>query len=283
MITGMSVLKKSVIFLAVVFMTLPGSVFGQYEFGVQPLLSYFKDAQRYELAFNYTMPSGYFEGVQQVNNGSYVGDTTVRRSIMSTGFGGSIGLTLPFKATGHISCWAVAIQLGVNMNTWTDLNSTYGADGSLVVPTSNALTASTMQIHLPIGIDWMVGNQAIKTQRLGFGASVGAGVIPQFNMTTVSQGAGLPTGERFGCTPYAKVDLAMRLGMVIKLRMMYTLGDISLIEVNKAIPGYTDGPFKVGSQSTMIFSLVLLPFSLGWHETDWYNTHDTYNQHDRLN
>ncbi len=284
----MNVFKKSVLFIAFASLVMPAGVFGQYQFPMHPFLSYFGDLQRYEIAFNVNMPSGSFEGVQRVTTdgtygGYYLGDTTIKRDLSSMGFGGSIGLSLPFKATGHISCWAMAIQLGVNMHTWTNLNSTYKFDGTLVSPTDNALTASTMQVHLPIGIDWKVGNDAIKSQRLALGASMGLGVIPQLNMTSASTGQNIRSNYGFGCTPYAKVEGNFRLGWVFKLRAMYSMGDISLLRVNKRIDGYTDGPFSIISTSNLTFSLVIMPFSGSWRETDWWNTWDTYNEHDRFN
>jgi len=287
----MNVFTKSVIYIAVALLVIPKDVFGQYEFPMHPFLSYFKDIQRYEISFNYTMPSGYYDGVSQVtsngytsyNNNIYNGDTTARRTISTTGFGGAIGLSLPFKATGHISCWAAAIQLAVNMHTWTNLNSYYGTDGSINAPTGTSLNANTMQVSLPIGIDWKVGNDAIKSQRLAFGASFGAGFIPQINVTSLSGVSGFETMYGYGFTPYAKVEGAFRLGWDVKIRVMYTLGDISLLTVNREIPGVTDGPFQIVSTNCLTLSLVLMPFSGGWKETDWWNTHDTYNQHDRFN
>lgn len=278
----MNVFKKAIIFVAFTMLVISTPVLAQYEFGVKPFLSYFKDLPRYELSFNYTMPGGYFEGVQQVNEGNYIGDTTIKRAMSVTGFGGSIGLSLPFKATGHISCWAATIQLGVNMHTWTNLNSTYDISGN-VVTTTTPLTANTMQIHLPIGIDWKVGNDAIESQRLAFGASMGAGLMPQLNMTSLSNVSGAQTGYGFGCTPFVKVDGAFRLGCVFKIRVLYTIGNIPLLYQKTDLPGVTDGPFKIVSTSNLVLSFIIMPFSGGWRETDWYNTHDTYNQHDRLN
>jgi hypothetical protein len=201
----------------------------------------------------------------------------------TSAFGGSIGLSMPFKATGHISCWAVVAQLAFSTYTWTDINSTYTTDGSLVAPTGNILSAVTTQISLPLGIDWMVGNHAINTKRLPLGAAVGAGVIPAFNMTSLSGANGIPSGSRFECTPYAKAEFAFFIGWDVKLRVMYTLGDASLIEVNRPVPNMTDGPFHIESTSNLLLTLTLMPFSGGWHETAWWNTYDTYNWHDRLN
>lgn len=283
----MNVFRKFITVSALAISAIPYTGFGQYQFPMRPMMSYFKDLQRYELSLTYSTNSGYFEGVTQAtsnsyNNGTYHGDTTVNRPMSVAGTGGAIGLSLPFKATGHISCWAAFVQLGVNMYTWTNLNSTY-VNGEIKDPTGDVLTAGTMQIHMPIGIDWKVGNDAIKTQRLPFCAAFGAGVIPQVGMTSLSGGYGFKSGTNFGFRPYGKLDLGFRLGWVFKLRAMYSLGDYNLLYINREIPGVSDGPFRVVSKSQLSLSLVIMPFSGGWRETDWYNTFDTYNQHDRLN
>ncbi|MCD6010650.1 MAG: hypothetical protein K0Q79_512 [Flavipsychrobacter sp.] len=282
----MNVFRKFIIVSALALIVVPQVGFGQYQFPMKPFLSYFKDIQRYELSFNYTMNNGFFEGVTQAtstayNTGAYYGDTNVNRAISTTGYGGSIGLSLPFKATGHISCWAATMQLGVNMYTWNNLNSTY-INGEIVDPSGDILTASTMNIHLPIGIDWKVGNDAIKSQRLALGASFGAGVIPQVTMTSLSSGTP-NSGTNFGFTPFAKVEFGWRWGWVFKLRGMYSMGQYNLLYINREIPGVSDGPFRISSTSNITVSLVIMPFSGGWRETDWWNTFDTYNKHDRFN
>ncbi len=282
----MNFIKKPFLILALTILAIPASVFGQYMHDMQlyPTMSYLGDAKRYEFSFNYVMPNGYFQGVQQVNNNNYIGDTTIKRNIAGTGgMGGSIGLSLPFKATGHISVWAIAVQLGVNMYTWTNINSTYGNDGSLVAPSGNILSAKTMQISLPIGIDWKCGNDAFDTKRLPLGTSLGVGFIPAYNMTSLSEPSGFPNGSRFGFTPYAKAEVSFFMGFDLKLRATYTMGTVSLIEVNGPVPGMTDGPFKIVSTSSIIGSVIIMPFAGRWKESRWWNTHDTYNWNDRFN
>lgn len=282
----MTFCKKPLLLIVFALVVLPSVSFGQYNFDMQlkPFFSYFRDLKRYELSFNYVMPFSQFAGVSQVTNGSYVGDTTITRNIVgATGFGGSIGLTLPFKATGHISCWAASIHLMGNTLSFPDLNSTYGPDGSLNKP-NPSLIANTMQIALPVGVEWQVGNHAINTKRLIFGTAMGAGLMPQVNMTNLAGDVkNVKTGMGFGCTPFVKVEGDVFMGWCVKIRAMYTMGDITYLEVNHALPGNTDGPFKVVSNGNLILSLVLMPFSGAWKETDWWNTHDTYNQHDRFN
>ncbi|MFI5196806.1 MAG: hypothetical protein ACHQD8_06930 [Chitinophagales bacterium] len=280
----MNLFKKPVICLAFALMVLPKAGFTQYMFTVNPFFSYFRDLKRYDLGFTYVMPFAHFEGVVPGYSGSYFGDTTAKRPTPGMGVGGSIGLSIPFKATGHISCWAVNFHLIANMYTWTNLNEHYGADGSYTAVTPD-LEATTMQIALPIGIDYKIGNDAIETKRLAFGTSLGAGVMPNYNITTLT-GPGADSVKShgaFGFNPYIKLEGSVFLGIAVKIRVMYTLGDVTLIDVNKPTDYRINGPFKVTSNGNLMISLVFMPFSGGWYERKWYNTYDTYNQHDRLN
>ncbi len=282
----MNFFKKSLAVLTTALLAAPLAGFAQYKYEVQPLLSYFKDAKRYELGFNYSMPNADFVGVTTVNNsnGSFFGDSNTTRKIVATGIGGDLGLSLPFKGTGHISCWAVSFHLMGNMFTWDQLNATQLPDGTVKAPTKS-LTASTIQVSLPLGIDWMVGNHCINTKRLPFGTGLGVGVIPQVDMTTLSNPTKVTVDPKMslGCTPYAKAELSIFAGIDFKIRAMYTMGTITMIDVNKALPSTTDGPFKINYKSNFMVSFIIMPFSHGWHEWDWYNTFDTYSQHDRLN
>jgi hypothetical protein len=199
------------------------------------------------------------------------------------GVGGSIGLSIPFKATGHISCWAVSLHLMAHMYTWTDLNESFGKLDGTYTPVTPSLEGTTMQIALPIGIDYRIGNDAIESKRLAFGTSLGAGVMPNYNMSSLTGIDSIRSHNAFGFNPYVKVEGSVFLGICMKVRIMYTLGDVTLIDVNKPVHYRIDGPFKVTSNGNLMLSLVLMPFSSGWYERKWYNTHDTYNQHDRLN
>lgn len=278
----MNFIKKPIILIAFVLFAIPMTGFAQYQFELKPFLSYFKDPGRYELGFNYGLLSvGQYQGVMKYGPG---GDTTASRNIANTSIGGSIGLSLPFKATGHISCWAMSIHLMANMYTSETLNQTMGSDGTYK-PSTPALTANTMQIALPIGVEWKVGTDAILSKRLATGATFGAGLMPQYNMTsmTASGISNAPTGSSIGIYPYAKVECAFFIGMCVKLRFMYTMGNIDYIDVNKPIAGFTDGPFRIMSNENLLFTAIIMPFSVGWKESAWWNTHDTYNQHDKLN
>jgi hypothetical protein len=277
-------LKKPIIFLALVLMAFPRTGVAQYLFQVEPLFNYLSDLKRYEISGNYNLPFATFNGVTRAvgPNNNFLGDSTGHRAQSGTGFGGSIGLSMPFKATGHISCWAVSLALMGNIYTWTDLNETL--NGSTYTKVTPTLSAGTTQIALPIGIEYKVGNDAILTKRLAFGTSLGAGLMPQFNMTTLSSVSGESAHYAFGCTPFVKAEGSFFIGFDLKVRITYSIGDIMLTDINHAIATpMTDGAFRITSNGNLMLSLVIMPFSGGWRETSWWNTYDTYNEHDRLN
>ena len=286
----MNFIKKLPVFLAFVLLGLPTFSFAQYHYDTQPFFSYFKDLKRWDFAGGIVLPTGTFNGVTSVQTPGYVGDTTMKRKLSGqTGFGGSISVFAPFKGTGHISYWGMDVTIMVNDILWHGLNQIYNNEGSY---TNNSvpLSASTLQASIPLGISYKVGCDAIESKRLALCAAFGAGIIPQMNMTNLESINQFSTQYGWGVTPYAKIDLGFFAGICWKVRFMYTYGKVNLFDANAPIPGstpsaprLTDGPFGFSSTSDFMVSLVIMPFAAGWRETNWWNTYDTYNQHDRLN
>jgi hypothetical protein len=169
-----------------------------------------------------------------------------------------------------------------NYFTWSDLNQIYHDNGTF---TKNAtpLNATTQQVAIPLGILYKIGTDAILSKRLDLGASVGGGLIPQVNLTSLEGVTTVNPGYGWGLTPYLKGEFAAYTGFCWKVRFMYTFGNVNLITVPDRIDNVTDGYFNLKLKSAFMASLVIMPFSRGWHETDWWNTFDTYNQFDRFN
>ena len=282
----MNVFKKPIVFLALALLAIPMAGFSQYKYETGPFWDYFKDLQRYDISFSYQMPVGEFSGVTQVRDGggNYYGDTTIKHALNAQqAFGASIGIAVPFKGLGHISCLAFAMQLAVSQYEWTDLNETYTLSNSFIKP-GTPVNGTTQQFSLPLGIDYRIGCDVIKTRRLPFGAAFGLGVIPQYNMTSLNGVNNVNTGNSMSATPYVKAEFSALFGFCFRLRAMYTLGNVPLIDVNHKLPnGLTDGPFSVSSKSNLVLSFVIVPFSFGWRETRWFNTFDTYNKYDKIN
>ncbi len=285
----MNFIKKPLILLVFALLVIPSYSFAQYQFKLDPFSSYFGDLKRYEIGLGAVMPFGEINGVTRVTS-PFIGDTTMKRTLTGQGFGLTIGLSAPFKKTGHISCWAMDVQLMINMYQWQKLNQVYGIDGSLS-DADEPLSGYSYEAALPLGVEYKIGcDAAVLTKRLGLCATFGAGVIPQMYMSNLSTVSTYDNQFNFGVTPYAKIEGGFFLGWCIKVRLMYTMGRVNLFDANNAIPSttnpnhpITDGPFGFTSTSNFMVSLVLMPFSGKWPETAWYNTYDTYNPHDRLN
>jgi hypothetical protein len=242
------------------------------------------------------MPGGEFNGVTRVTDPSspyYRGDTTMSRKLTGqTGFGLSIGVSAPFKRTGQISCWAMDVQLLLNYYAWTKLNPTLSKDGSYTDPVAgDEMNAISYQVALPLGVEYKIGcDAAVLTKRLNLCATFGGGVIPQMWMTNLTTVSTYDNQFSFGVAPYVKAEAGFFAGICWKLRLMYSYSRINLFDANKSIPSLTsnqypatDGPFGFATTSNFMVSLILMPFSAKWPETQWYNTYDTYNPDERLN
>ncbi len=251
-----------------------------------PFLRSIKDLRRWEIGGGYNLSQGRFDGVIPIYgfNNRFLGDSTMKRNIASNGgFGAVIGFNAPIAPTGHISNIALGFQIQGNMNTWSQLNNTYLIDGTVKLPT-NQLNATTLQIAAPISIDYKIGCDAIQSQLLKMGMGIGIGIMPQIYFTSLDNiKGGNQAQQSFGATPFAKAEFVFRYKVAMKLRAMYTFGDVELMNVDNYIPNYTDGPFRLTNTSQAIFSFVIMPFSRRWSETGWHNDYDTYNWNERLN
>ena len=252
--------------------------------------SQFRNWDRFELGGNFVLASGQYNGVSSLYDGSgnFKGDTTVQRSIMTKlGYGVFIGTCIPFKRLGHESLWAISIGFMANQLIWADLNSVYNAAGSLAANTSSVGTINglTTQFALPFGIEYKVGTDAIKTQRSKLGASFGIGLMPIMNSTVVE---GIKdydehgSGFNYGFDPYVKAEVAAYMGICIKLRAMFSYGNLNYMYESSNVGKYNDGPMRITGTYNLVATLIVMPWSHAWDEHSWYNTYDTYNPFDKL-
>lgn len=272
----------------VLLLVAPFFSLAQYKFPIAPFSDYLRDRSRWEIGATGTLASGSFDGVTRITgyNGFFIGDSTLTRGLKSGfGYGATVGIAVPFAASGHISVWALSMNVIGNMYTWGGLNQTKSLDGVYTTP-ADELKATSIQIAAPIGIDWKVGCDAVNSQRLRYGASLGAGALPHINITSLSPSAAndlIVPQQNIGINPYFKAEVSAYPRMLIKLRFLYTMGNVELMNTKVAIPGYNDGPFKFYQKSSFMVSLILQPFSGTWGEWGWHNTYDTYNWNERLN
>ncbi|PQJ10931.1 hypothetical protein CJD36_013250 [Flavipsychrobacter stenotrophus] len=285
----MKLFKSLKICFTVVLLSSPLFSLAQYKFPIRSFSSYLKDASRWEIGGTGVLGWGTFNGTTRITgyNNQFIADSTLKRGVKSNfGFGAVVGIAVPIAATGHISVWALSMNAMVNMTSWSALNQTKSLDGAYTTPSPNEVKASTLQIALPVGIDWKIGADAINSKRLYFGMALGGGVMPHVNVTTLDPSAAdgaTITQQSIGFNPYVKAEASMFPGMLIKVRVLYTMGNVELMNTKRDIPGYNDGPFKLTNNSNLMFSLIFQPFSVRWNERSWHNTYDTYNWNEHLN
>lgn len=261
----------------------------QYKFPRSRFSSYLRDPSRYEIGVNGVIVNGTFDGVTRITgyNGQFIADSTLKRNIKANpGIGVTLGVNVPIAASGHISVWALNINAIANFYSWSALNQSKSLEGTWTTPTNNELTASSIQVALPVGIDWKVGADAIHSQRLIWGASLGAGAMPHINITTLEPSSVndlVPSQQNIGVNPYVKAEGALYMRTCFKVRVLYTMGNVELFNTHDRIPSYNDGPFKLYNRNTLMLSLIWMPFSSRWGEYGWHNTYDSYNWNEKLN
>lgn len=275
--------------LTVILLSAPLFSLAQYKFPRHRFTTYLKDLRRWEIGVNGYLANGTFDGVTRITgyNNYFIADSTLKRNLKANfGYGATIGVNVPFAAAGHISVWAFSFNAVANMYSWSALNQTKSISGDYTTPANNELKANCIQVGLPVSVDYKIGCDAINSQRLVWGGTFGVGAMPHINITSFDPSTlndYLPAQQNIGINPYAKAELSLYMRMCIKLRVMYTFGNVELMNVSQAIPGYTDGPFKMYNRNSLMLSFIIMPFSGHWGEYGWYNTYDSYNWNEHLN
>jgi len=284
----LNIYPKLLIVLALLIV--PNISFGQFGFYSNPFL-FFGNSSRYELGYSYVMATGQFTGTIPVydNSGGYLRDTSVTKNMTAkVGFGVSTGTSIPIYRFGKTSSLAISIHLMINEFIWGSLNQAYNLDGSFTTTTgSTDLTGLTEQYALPIGLDYKFGTDAVASRHTHVGFSMGAGVMPQYNITilesaNLSSAAG-GAGVNFGVNPYVKAEASFYFRTCFKLRAFFSFGDVPLIDQSKNLASITDGPFKLTGKSNLNLSFAVLPFSYRWGKIkrEWWNDYDTRNTYKR--
>lgn len=283
----MNLFKRLSICIVVILLATTYVSQAKYKSELRPFFSYLTDPRRWEIGGTYTTVNGTFNGVIPIYgyNNRYLTDSTLKRSIASEpGFGGLIGVNVPFASLGHVSVLALTLGFSYNQYSWKEINKAYNLDGSYK-SLPHILNAKTTQIGMPVGIDYKIGCDAINSKRMLLGATLGVGAIPHFNSTSLdSVSKALGPQQSIGVNPYAKAEVSFFIGICVKFRAMYSMGNVELMNMGiNAVAPYTHGPFKLTTNSQTSFSFIIMPFSYKWRETNWYNTYDSYNWNERLN
>jgi hypothetical protein len=137
---------------------------------------------------------------------------------------------------------------------------------------------STWQMAYPVGLELKFGSDARLEKNHRFCMSFGGGVMPIMSASKLKDTLKKKGREfNFGYQPYVKAELGLLMGICWKLRLMYSVGDLKLLENSSTghKDPYSVSNFNLISKSTITFSIVMMPFSYDWPDNGWWNNSRT--------
>ncbi|GEM_PF-710856 len=211
------------------------------------------------------------------------------RSLMSPGV--YIGWSLALKKLGMQKRSALGLNIGMqeNMFLWSHTSKTWGKTSWAIDGTGQdgfydeETIGMSMQIGVPVSLDFKFGFDALKYKNIRWASSVGIGVMPQFTMS-----AGIPNFESesfaIGVTPFIKGDIGFFAGIAMKLRAQVGFGVMPMADSRNSMFGGMSGgifgensgvkhEYKVNAPVQATISFIIMPFSWTWGEKGWWNTY----------
>lgn len=270
-------LKSCKLSLALLCLLLPAMSFGQFIYIHMSPFSIFGYNSRYEVGYSYVMNTAQLSGsIPQYDlYGNYLKDTAVSKKMTSVGFGASAGTSVRLKRLGRNSALALSIHLLYNISIWGDLYQPINTDGTYVSGSSSDLNGATVQMALPVGLDYKFGTDALASRSSNIGFTLGAGLMPQYNVTILqgdeSSSFASAGGANFGVNPYVKGEFSFRAYFCFKLRGIFSFGDVPLIDASKNLASSSDAPLKLTGKTNLTLTFAVLPFSYKWVKKSWYN------------
>ena len=233
----------------------------------QPWARYTRGPKGLEVGYSYCVASGQFNYRDLSFNERTLAfrDTGYSENLRSkTGFGISVGYYRPVVKIGEKSCLAVSGTFMYNAYLWDGNTFSYSSNSR--TGTVESVGSGTIEMALPVGLDYKVGCDAIYDKVTRFCGSVGAGVYPSMGATVYKNDGSFG----FHARPYVRGEVGIFAGICFKLRVTHVLGGINYIDYSNSGPGFeTSTVFK--SKGTTAFSLVLMPWSWKWGKSAWWN------------
>lgn len=205
-------------------------------------------------------------------------DTTLSMRVSSNfGFSGQFGTIANLKRIGVKSQLALGMTLLYNAYTWDypTANGVFLTDSGLRYDYGSGFlfSGATLNAGLALSADFKFGVDAMKDKNYRWGWTGGAGVIPSVNLTSDFDDADMT----FGVQPFVKSELALRAGIVWKLRVLYAFGDLKYLDVKpgKGLFGLsnTENTTQLTGKGNFTVSLILMPFSWMYTRSSWYNSY----------
>lgn len=224
--------------------------------------------QRYQVGYSLPMASAtWMHDLSCQTPDGLIKDTSIVKNMgAAKGWGATSGTHFPIAVMGEKSILAIPVDAIVNLYVWNtgDIainGGTYNYD------------VATMQIGVPVGIDYKTGGDAMldKSNRISFTA--GIGMHPNMYATAFGPWNGQ---AKFRVQPYLKAELGVFAGICFKVRALYTMSDVDLIKANEEqlYGGWSAADesetIRVRSKPNLTLSLLVMPFSWDWKQSQWW-------------
>lgn len=232
-----------------------------------------------EIGYGYSFVSADYvikaKGV--VPDGTRTVDTTINTRVHTkAGMTETFGTSLKLKRLGTKSTLAVGADLSYSAYLW---NFHMPSGGTLIdsgfrfyyddfMPAFDGASFTAAGIFT---LDFKFGADAMMDKQYRWGWTIGGGAMPSMSATTAE---GLDADLKFGIQPVVKGEVAFRGPIVAKLRLQYSMGNITFLD--KTGDGFAPGTSQqtqIIGKSNFTVSIILLPLSFMYKTSNWYNSY----------
>ena len=245
--------------------------FGILVFLLFPLMSFAqmpKALSRVQIGVSYPTSAATFHSRYMITD--TLGDNNLDTSFSkrfkpNSGFGVSVGTYFPLVSMGKGSSLNLSVDFVYYSTEW---------DASILVPTginplndkylfrAEKIEASTVQMAVPIGIDYKTGPESTCDKSKTVSLTLGTGVYVSRNTTSF----GGVDFDKNKVQPYIKAEVGAFGGINWKLRALFAFGKLNYMQ--------TDSPsasMRLEDRSSLMLSFVIQPFSFTWNKASWWN------------
>lgn len=212
--------------------------------------------KNFEVGYSYCSASAEFKySANSFNeNTGLVTDTSFTERLTSkSGFGALGGYYFPVYKVGPKSKLAITLTYMYNAYLWDGGTFAYSANSQTG---STSVGSGTIEMALPVGVDYKFGSDAMMDKNEKLCYSFGAGVYPSMDLTVYRDVGAF----HFFTRPFVKAEAGIFAGICMKLRATYVFGNIDYFSYGHDNPGDVEHT-SFTSKGTAVLSLVLMPFS----------------------
>ena len=237
-----------------------------------PLVSHAQDdenrhrwTERFEIGYSFCLSSANYQySARTFNDNTFqVSDTVHNEKIPSKGgFGFMVGTYFPIAHIGNNGRLAISTTFMYNGLLWESGSFSYSSNSQTGTTSEGS---GTIDVALPIGLDYKFGCDAIQDKSKRFWYTLGAGIYPSYTMT----GYKGQNGTASHMLPYLKGEVGFFAGICFKVRATYTFGNIKYLNFDETY-GNTTSSTSLSAKSGLSLSVILMPMSWKWGRREWW-------------